>query len=113
MQIASSALLGMASALYLMKSRKKGRVYISQEKFLTNSSTSNSATVPDASMKAQDNTSQISAPEIAAHNHNDPEGPNIGPGSDPSWLASSGPEKTDLLHCGHSKGGKLVVVMVG
>lgn len=44
-----------------------------------------------------------------------PEGPNIGPGSADNWFHKEGdlPLKTDLLHKGHSKGGKLVIVMVG
>lgn len=45
-----------------------------------------------------------------------PEGPNIGFNSNPSWLSRSNSKaatKTDLLHMGHIKGGKLVVVMVG
>jgi hypothetical protein len=43
-----------------------------------------------------------------------PEGPNIGPGSADNWFHKEGdlPPKTDLLHKGHSKGGKLVIVMV-
>ena len=43
-----------------------------------------------------------------------PEGPNIGPGSADNWFTKEGdlPPKTDLLHKGHSKGGKLVIIMV-
>jgi hypothetical protein len=45
-----------------------------------------------------------------------PEGPNIGFESNSSWLTtkeSRGKAKIDLLHRGHTKGGKLVIVMVG
>lgn len=47
-----------------------------------------------------------------------PEGPNIGIDSDPSWLnrtkeKNAVANKTDLLHTGHIKGGKLLIVMVG
>ena len=45
-----------------------------------------------------------------------PEGPNIGFESNTSWVynaTSRQAAKTDLLHRGHIKGGKLVVVMVG
>lgn len=42
-----------------------------------------------------------------------PEGlPNIGPQSDSCWLEGDNayPAKTDLLHTGHLKGGKLIIV---
>ncbi|CAM9901538.1 unnamed protein product [Scytosiphon promiscuus] len=56
-------------------------------------------------------TADLVAPALQPH----PEGPNIGPGSGPNWFQrdSDLPPKTDLLHKGHSKGGKLLVVMVG
>lgn len=43
-----------------------------------------------------------------------PEGPNIGPASDSCWFDSDSnyPAKTDLLHTGHLKGGKLLIVSV-
>jgi len=45
-----------------------------------------------------------------------PEGKNIGPTSNSTWLRGTDMDlavKTDLLHTGHSKGGKLVLCMVG
>ncbi|CAM9491025.1 unnamed protein product, partial [Ectocarpus fasciculatus] len=42
-----------------------------------------------------------------------PEGPNIGFGSDPSWLSKGAHGKTDLLHTGNIQGGKLLIIMVG
>lgn len=52
-----------------------------------------------------------SSTSLPAH----PEGPNIGPGSENNWFRKDRglPPKTDLLHKGHNKGGKLLVVMVG
>lgn len=41
-----------------------------------------------------------------------PDGPNIGPASGSSWFRDN-PEKTDLLHTGHRRGGKLLIVTVG
>ena len=38
-----------------------------------------------------------------------PEGPNIGPASEASWFRDNS-EKTDLLHTGHRRGGKLLIV---
>ena len=46
-----------------------------------------------------------------------PDGPNIGPASDPGWLENHDhqnvPAKTDLLHTGHLKGGKLLICVIG
>lgn len=46
-----------------------------------------------------------------------PDGPNIGPASDPAWLENHDqqgiPAKTDLLHTGHLKGGKLLICVIG
>jgi predicted kinase len=46
-----------------------------------------------------------------------PDGPNIGPASDPGWLENHDqeglPVKTDLLHTGHMKGGKLLICVIG
>lgn len=44
-----------------------------------------------------------------------PEGPNLGFTSNDSWFKGNGEStaKIDLLHQGHTKGGKLIVVMVG
>lgn len=44
-----------------------------------------------------------------------PEGPNIGPQSDSCWFESDAqyPAKTDLLHTGHQRGGKLLICVIG
>lgn len=44
-----------------------------------------------------------------------PEGPNLGFKSNNSWFTGNGEStaKIDLLHQGHTKGGKLIIVMVG
>ncbi|CAM9681570.1 unnamed protein product [Chrysoparadoxa australica] len=49
------------------------------------------------------------------HSFFHPEGPNIGPSSSDTWFQKDREmsPKTDLLHKGHSKGGKLVLVLVG
>jgi hypothetical protein len=44
-----------------------------------------------------------------------PEGPNLGFKSNNSWFSGNGEStaKIDLLHQGHTKGGKLIIVLVG
>ena len=54
--------------------------------------------------------------QSTSYSTNHPEGPNIGYNSNPSWVYDKNTKssaKTDLLHTGHIKGGKLLVVMVG
>mmetsp|Transcript_9654 Transcript_9654/g.14538 ORF Transcript_9654/g.14538 Transcript_9654/m.14538 type:complete len:413 (-) Transcript_9654:574-1812(-) len=95
--------LGVALALYFMRSRRKGKIYITKEKFiLSNEGSSKSSLVSSSEGEGDDG-------EHKEH----PEGPNIGFGSDPTWMHKGGPERTDLFHTGNKKGGKLVVVMVG
>lgn len=94
--------LGAVAAIWLMRSRKKGKIYITKEKFIP----SNQASSKKSSVSFAD------AEEGAEHDEDHPDGPNIGFGSDPSWFRKDMPQKTDLLHTG-TKGGKLVVVMVG
>ena len=103
----SVAVISLGSIMLYMKSRKKRfDRKDSSEKFITPSTGSwFSLILPrdDESNESSDN--------------NHPEGPNIGYGSNNSWLGSEkgtkSSAKTDLLHTGHIKGGKLLVVMVG
>lgn len=94
----------LAGAFYLMKLRKKRRSVESTENFFRTR-----------------NASWFSLPRLRANSEDvwdpqhHPEGPNIGFESNPSWLTKdkSAAAKTDLLHTGHIKGGKLLVVMIG
>lgn len=93
--------LGVAVSLYFMRSRRKGKIYITKEKFVSNQDSSRSLV-----------SSSDGDEERGARDH--PDGPNIGFGSDPSWYKGyAASDKHDLLHTGSKKGGKLVVVMVG
>eukprot|EP00904_Undaria_pinnatifida_P009679 jgi/Undpi1/5841/HiC_scaffold_2.g01115.m1 len=64
-----------------------------------------------AKIPRTNSTADLVAPALPTH----PEGPNIGPASENNWFQKDRdlPPKTDLLHKGHSKGGKLLVIMVG
>ena len=97
--VLGAGLLGVASSLYFMRSRRKGKIYITKEKFVKSHDSSR------LSMASSDEND-----ERILHDH--PEGPNIGFGSDPSWFTGNTDHKHDILHTG-SKGGKLVVIMVG
>jgi hypothetical protein len=93
--------LGVAISLYLMRSRRKGKIYITREKFVSHQDSSGNSLVSSS----DENDDRI---------HEHPEGPNIGFGSDPSWYTgATNRDKHDLLHTGSVRGGKLVVVMVG
>jgi len=100
-------------AFLLMKSRKKKfDRKESSEKFITprtGSWFSLSRLLP-----REDETKEFLDVQLRHQNH--PEGPNIGYNSNPSWVYDKNTKssaKTDLLHTGHIKGGKLLVVMVG
>jgi hypothetical protein len=65
--------------------------------------------VASCSYRVRTRTNARKTQEGAPYSH--PEGPNIGPGSGPSWKHDAEyPEKTDLLHTGHIRGGKLLIV---
>lgn len=87
--------LGITTALYFIRSRRKTKMYITQ----INDIPSGEETTPEEE-------------NIAALDEKDNDISNIGFGTDPSWFRKDAIERTDLMHTG-SKGGKLVVVMVG
>jgi hypothetical protein len=94
-----SGALGVFTALYLMRSRKKGKIYITKEKYIP---------------AGQISTSKLHDPTVAHLKSDDLEDSanNVGFGNDPHWMTKNRPGKKDLLHTG-SKGGKLVIVLVG
>lgn len=108
--LSAVALTGIATAFYVMKKRKQNAHGVeSSENFRKHRNVS-----WFDFMKTRVNSDDMWDPSSSAH----PEGPNIGFGSNNSWLpvakeSASTAAKTDLLHTGHIRGGKLVVVMVG
>lgn len=111
--VVASAAVGIAATFYYMKSRRKGRIYITKEKIFQPRTVSSITSLPKTRSETGGVIANDSEQQLQVEH---PEGPNIGFGSDPSWLSRDRdevPEKTDLLHLGHSKGGKMVIVMVG
>lgn len=107
------AALGFGAAFYFMKSRRKGRIFISKEKIMYPAANSDSkVSAPLQNKVEEDLLVETKKPPITDDNTT-----NIGFGTDPSWLIRAKDEnvigKTDLLHTGNSKGGKLVIVMIG
>jgi broad specificity phosphatase PhoE/predicted kinase len=93
-------------AFYVIRGRKAKTNVISSEKLIPprNASWFSFDRIRTSSQDAWENSGQH------------PEGPNIGFESNTSWMYSNSLKsaaKTDLLHRGHNKGGKLMVVMVG
>jgi hypothetical protein len=96
----------LATMFYVMKRRKSKHIPIESSENFHNSR----------------NISWFSLPKLVQSHNEDlfdqhPEGPNIGFESNPSWLTKTKDKnaavKTDLLHTGHIKGGKLLIVMIG
>jgi len=96
-----------AGAFYVIRGRKPKHNVLTSEKLIPprNASWFSFDRIRTSSQDAWDSSTQH------------PEGPNIGFESNTSWMYNnslkSAAAKTDLLHRGHNKGGKLVVVMVG
>ena len=105
--VAVSAAASLGALFYIMKSRRKSQIVISKEKFFPLRQNISGLSDPQ-----NQNASVESAPR-ADGEESHPEGPNIGFGSDPSWLSKGASAKTDLLHQGNMKGGKLLVILVG
>ena len=97
-----------------MKSRRKSQIVISKEKFFplrATSGLSSSQGIPGGGTTQAERRAPPSSRGGEEDTH--PEGPNIGFGSDPSWLSKGAHGKTDLLHTGNIQGGKLLIIMVG
>ncbi|CAB1114562.1 unnamed protein product [Ectocarpus sp. CCAP 1310/34] len=91
---------------------RRSRFQDSKELYIPSRSLGSEAGDSDvAKIPRTNSTADLVAPSLQPH----PEGPNIGAGSVPNWFQKNSdlPPKTDLLHKGHRKGGKLLVVMVG
>ena len=100
--LAVSITAALAATFYVMRSRKKRASNVVSEKFFR---------TRNASWLSLTN---LLSPSEDGWDH--PEGPNIGFESNTSWFTkqeSETPAKIDLLHRGHTKGGKLVIVMCG
>jgi len=134
-----SGVVGICTAFYFMRSRRKGKIFITKNvsipknKYEMTSSASSSfseeeeeegATVSSggdghSQGRGQDRTERGTEEVRDGDDDGDEEKLNIGFGSDPSWTdkknkdSKAKPERKDLLHTGSSKGGKLVVVLVG
>lgn len=102
-----SGALGICAAFYFMRSRRKGKIFVTR-----------SVSVP----KHRKQYDVSSTGSYSEENMSDEKGDvakgqdeeNIGFGSDPSWTGKEAyRHKKDILHNGHAKGGKLVVVLVG
>ncbi|CAM9424380.1 unnamed protein product [Pylaiella littoralis] len=114
--LAAISSVGLLLLLTSRDSRDRGsgapRFHDSKEFYIPNRSQGSEADEGDvANIPRTNSTADLVAPALQPH----PEGPNIGPGSSPNWFQKDSdlPPKTDVLHKGHSKGGKLLVVMVG
>jgi hypothetical protein len=96
-----SGAIGVITALYLMRSRRKGKIYITKEKY-----------IPAGQPTSHSN---LTDPSVAHLKNDDLEDSsnNVGFGNDPHWMKKNRPDKKDLLHTGSKGGGKLVIVMVG
>jgi signal recognition particle GTPase len=86
-----------------MNSRKKSKRIVSEKFYRT--------PAPNSILR---NLFSLAAPD-SEEGWEDPDGISAGLESSSTWLAkdSKSMPKVDLLHRGHTKGGKLVVVMVG
>lgn len=98
-----SGALGIITALIMIKSKKKGKIYITKEKY-----------IPSGGGSSGSLSQQTNGPAIGHLKQDDLDDSsnNVGFGNDPHWMKKNRPDKKDLLHTG-SKGGKLVIVMVG
>eukprot|EP00903_Cladosiphon_okamuranus_P005436 g5422.t1 len=113
---AAGALAAISSVglLLLLTSRdRRNRFQDSKELYIPSRSHGSEVDESDvtAGIPRTNSTADLVTTPYTSH----PEGPNIGPGSGPNWFQKDSdlPPKTDLLHKGHRKGGKLLVVMVG
>ena len=126
-----SGAVGICAAFYFMRSRRKGKVFItknvsipSKNKYEMSSAASSGVTVSDEGDSPD--VSKLRMARIIDHTDSvcstdsRDEQLNIGFGSDPCWTNKTTrdskefkSERRDLLHTGNSKGGKLVVVLVG
>lgn len=113
--MAGSALVSLGALFYVMKSRRKSQIVISKEKFFplraTSGMSSSQGHAQGQGVGPRDKRSSREDADTEEDAH--PEGPNIGFGSDPSWLSKGAHPKTDLLHTGNIHGGKLLIIMVG
>jgi hypothetical protein len=90
-------------AMFWLNSRKKSKKIVSEKFYRT--------PAPNSILR---NLFSVGAPD-SEEGWEDPEGAALGSESGSSWLSKDAKSipKVDLLHRGHVKGGKLVVVMVG
>ena len=109
--VASTCVL--AGVYYLMKSRRRRHNHTEiSEEYHNNYSQSQGF----GNWLTRNFSMQSRLSDATSYDH--PEGPNIGFESNDSWTGFKStdlisPAKIDLLHQGHTKGGKLVIVMVG
>jgi adenylylsulfate kinase-like enzyme len=128
-----SGAIGICTAFYFMRSRRKGKIFITKNvsipknKYDVNSSTGSTfSDIGEDGCTVSEEKGGYDISKISRSNStsdekldNSEEQLNIGFGSDPSWTEKKArdsklkAERKDILHTGHSKGGKLVVGLVG
>jgi predicted kinase len=132
-----SGVVGICTAFYFMRSRRKGKIFITKNvsipknNYEVNSSTCGSEfSEKEKGSSSDSKNSRLQRPDSLNSNEekmvdNSDEQLNIGFGSDPCWTnkktrdskvkegGGESCERQDILNTGSSKGGKLVVVLVG
>jgi hypothetical protein len=114
--------VGIISSLYYMRSRKKPHLYVTRTRDLPKMISLSSHLRNDGSCGGDEGDDHDGEREEEFTSSDNIEQTNIGFGTDPSWFqqenmsakpaSASASNKCDLLHTG-SRGGKLVIVMVG
>lgn len=124
-----SGAVGICTAFYFMRSRRKGKIFITKNvsipksKYDVNSSSCNSSTFSEEEEEGTVSEERAGKSHSSTNYNSSCEDNelNIGFGSDPCWTNKKNMrdsktkdcERKDILHTGESKGGKLVVVLVG
>lgn len=96
--------LGVLTALYLMKTRRR----MSAHRLISHQS-SKVEDKPRTLEKTLSGDCDNDPDPDSEKNHDK----DVGFGTDPTWTSKNRPDKKDLLHTGSSKGGKLLIVFVG
>lgn len=116
--ILCSSILGIFTSLYIMRYRRKNKLYSLKDSFLifsnSNNNSSNSNNFNNSSNYNNYNNSNNELNLLLQNDKKENESydKNVGFGTDPTWTKKNRPDKKDLLHTG-SKGGKLLIVLVG
>lgn len=121
-----SGVVGICTAFYFMRSRRKGKIFITKNVSIPKNKYGAASSVSSFS-EEEEGTAVGSTIGVGRKDEgndkdesdNTEEKLNIGFGSDPCWTdkknkdSKEKAERKDILHTGNSKGGKLVVVLVG